>query len=222
VITQRWRDVLFLHWPVKPEALRPLVPPELELDLYDRRAWLGVVPFRMTHIRLRGLPPLPGTAAFLELNVRTYVRKGGRGGVYFLSLDAANGLAVAVARRWFGLPYYRARMSFRREGEWFRYASRRTHRGAPPAEFRGRYRPTGPVARARPGELEHFLVERYALFAVRRGRVVRGDVAHEPWPLQRAEAEVETNTMSPVALAGDPLPHFAREVRARIARPVPM
>jgi uncharacterized protein YqjF (DUF2071 family) len=77
------------------------------------------------------------------------------------------------------------------------------------------------VARARAGELEHFLVERYALFAVRRGHVVRGDVAHEPWPLQPAVAEVETNTMAPLALEGAPLRHFAREVRAKIARPVP-
>jgi hypothetical protein len=212
ILTQRWRDVLFLHWPVEPEALQPLVP--FELDLFDGRAWLGVVPFRITHVRLRGIPLPP----LLEVNVRTYVRGGG---VFFLSLDAGSALAVAAARRWYGLPYYRARMSMRREGPLVRYASRRTHRGAPPAEFRALYGPKSLVARARPGEIEHFLVERYSLHVMREGRAWRADVAHEPWPLQPAVAEVEVNTMPPLPVEGAPLAHFAREVRARISAPVP-
>lgn len=206
-IRQRWRDVLFLHWPVAPEALKPFVP--LDLELFDGRAWLGVVAFRMTHNRLLGFPLPP----LLEVNVRTYVK----GGVYFLSLDASSSFAVAVARLWFGLPYYRARMSIRHEGESVRFESRR--RGA---EFRARYGPAGPVAPARPGSLEHFLVERYALCVVRRGRVCRVDVEHEPWPLQPAKVEVEACTLPPLPVEGAPLAHFAREVHARIAGPVPV
>ena len=205
MITQNWRDVLFLHWPVEPEALKPFVP--LELDLFDGRAWLGVVAFEMTRNRLLGIPLPP----ILEVNVRTYVG----GGVYFLSLDASSTLAVRLARAWYGLPYFRARMSLTREGESVRYVSRRKG-----AEFVARYGPAGPVAPARPGSLEHFLVERYALLAVRRGRTFRTDVKHEPWPLQPAKAEVEVCTLPPLRVEGAPLMHFAREVHARIAGPV--
>jgi uncharacterized protein YqjF (DUF2071 family) len=204
MITQRWRDVLFLHWPVERRALQPLVP--LDLELFDGRAWLGVVAFEMTHTRVFGVP-MPRV---LEVNVRTYVR----GGVYFLSLDASNPLAVWLARAWYGLPYFRARMSIAREGESVRYESRREG-----TEFVARYGPAGPVAVAQPGTLEHFLVERYALLAVRRGRTYRADVAHEPWPLQPARAEIEVCTLPPIAVAGAPLTHFAREVRSRIASP---
>jgi hypothetical protein len=204
MITQRWRDVLFLHWPVEPRVLQPFVP--LELDLFEGRAWLGVVPFRMTHNRLHGLPMPP----LLEVNVRTYVE----GGVFFLSLDASYALAAWLGRLWYGLPYHRARMSLRHEGESVRFESRR--RGA---EFVARYGPAGPVAVARPGTLEHFLVERYALMVVRRGRAYRARVEHEPWPLQPARAEVEVCTLPPLPVEGAPLAHFAREVRARVFPP---
>ncbi len=205
MITQRWSEVAFLHWPVEPRVLQPHVP--LELDLFDGRAWLGVVPFRMSRNRLFGFPIPP----ILEVNVRTYVK----GGVYFLSLDASSRLAVWLARTWYGLPYHHARMSMAREGERVRYESRR--RGA---EFVATYGPAGPVAPAQPGTLEHFLVERYALFAVRRGRTWRTDVAHEPWPLQPARAEIEACTLPPIAVQGAPLAHYACEVHARIAGPV--
>jgi uncharacterized protein YqjF (DUF2071 family) len=205
MITQRWRDVLFLHWAVPPEALKPLVP--LELDLFEGRAWLGVVAFEMTHNRLLGLPLPP----LLEVNVRTYVK----GGVYFLSLDASNAFAVWLGRLWYGLPYSRARMSIQREGESVRFESRRKG-----AEFVARYHPAGPVAPA--GPLERFLVERYALLAVRRGRVCRVDVEHEPWPLQPAKAELEACALPPLRMDGAPLAHFAREVHARISGPKPV
>jgi len=205
MITQRWRDVLFLHWAVGPEALQPLVP--LEIERFEGRAWLGVVAFEMTHTRMLGVP-MPRV---LEVNVRTYVK----GGVYFLSLDASNAFAVWLARAWYGLPYFRARMALAREGESVRYESRRKG-----AEFVARYAPAGPVAPARPGTLEHFLVERYALFAVRRGRTCRTQVEHEPWPLQTARVEVEACTLPPLKLKGAPLAHYAREVHARIAGPV--
>ena len=198
--------------------MRAAVPPSLELDLFDGRAWLGIVPFRMSGVRLRWTPPLPGLSAFPELNVRTYVRLGDRPGVYFFSLDAASSIAVAAARVWFRLPYYRARMSCERDGEAVRYAHLRTHSGAPSAELVARYGPTGPVFHAQPGTLEHFLTERYCLYAAPDARRVwRAEIHHPPWPLQPATASFERNTMArahgfdlPAPPDGEPLLHFAR------------
>jgi uncharacterized protein len=194
---QTWQRLLFAHWRVPEEALRPLVPPELPLDTHDGSAWLAVTPFRLTGLRLRGLPPVPFVSTFLELNVRTYVTLRGKPGIYFFSLDAASRFAVAAARRTYKLPYFHARMSAERRGEWVEYASERTSdsRGA---AFRGRYRPTGEAREPAAGTLEHFLTERYCLYVLDERRdVQRADIHHEPWQLQTAEAEIDANSMAP-------------------------
>jgi uncharacterized protein YqjF (DUF2071 family) len=223
VMFQTWHDLCFFHWPLPPAALAPFVQHGLELDTFGGDAWIGVIPFRMSGVRVRGLPPVPGASAFPELNVRTYVRRRGRGGVLFLSLDAASALAVAAARRFFHLPYFRAQMSCEREGERVRYSSRRTQRRAPTAELRCRYEPTGPPRAPEAGTIEHFLTERYSLFTLRRGRILRLDVQHAPWPLQPAAFEFEHNTMAlshGIELpASAPLAHFARLQRVAIEAP---
>src|SRR5262249_16744523 len=144
-----------------------------------------------------GVPPLPWLSAFAEINVRTYVTLDGRPGVWFFSLDAANPLAVRAARLGFRLPYYDARMQYTRDGTDVTYASTRTHPLAPPAAFSASYRPAGPVYRAAAGSLEHWLTERYCLYAAdRHGHAWRGEIHHLPWPLQPAEAEIDHNTMA--------------------------
>ncbi len=220
VMAQRWHDLLFAHWPVAPDAIRGDLPAGLELDTFDGQAWVGVVPFRMSGIRVRGTPALPWLSAFPELNVRTYAVRDGRPGVFFWSLDAANPVAVRVARAWFHLPYFDARMTCRADGESVEYRSERTHRGAPPAELRARYAPTGPVELAAPGTLEHWLTERYCLYAgARDGRLLRSEIHHAPWPLQRATAELGLETMARaagIALEGAPASLlFARELEVR-------
>lgn len=222
-----WHDLLFAHWSLPAEALRPLIPPQLALDTYEDTAWVGVVPFRMSAVVPRYAPPAPWLSAFLELNVRTYVTIAGKPGVWFFSLDAANPVAVAVARRWFHLPYFRARMRLRRDGDRIAYESRRAHRGFPPGEFRGRYRPTGPVSLSQPGTLAAWLTERYALYAADSiGRVYRGDIHHLPWPLQPAEAEIDVNTVCDAhgfALPDvPPLLHFAHRLDVLAWSPVPV
>jgi len=213
-MAQTWHDLLFAHWPVEPTVLRPLLPPQLQIDTFEGRAWLAVVPFRMTGVRLRGTPSVPWLSAFPELNVRTYVTSGGKPGVWFFSLDAANPLAVAIARAWFHLPYFRARMSCEQREGLILYASQRTHRKAPAAFLECRYRPVGDVSSAQAGTLEHFLTERYCLYATNaRGQIIRGEIHHPPWPLQPAEAEFARNSMTEslgIALTPQPLLHFAR------------
>jgi hypothetical protein len=194
VIAQSWRHLLFAHWRVPAERLRPLVPAELELEEAEGSAWLGVVPFQLL-VRPRLLPALPRLSIFPEINVRTYVRHSDRPGVWFLSLDARSRLAVRAARRFFHLPYHHARMHLVASDERVEYASVRE--GAARAAFRGRYGPSGPAASAAPGTLEHFLTERYCLYARSpAGRLYRCEVHHAPWPLQTAWAEIEANSMA--------------------------
>jgi uncharacterized protein YqjF (DUF2071 family) len=216
-MTMTWQSLLFAHWPLPAETIRPLIPGALELETFDGHAWIGVVPFAMRNVGLRGAPKAPWVSAFLELNVRTYVTAGGIPGVVFFSLDAANPVAVRVARRWFHLPYFNARMRMRAEGEWIVYESERTHRGIPTGNFSGRYRPIGDVYRASSGTLDHWLTERYCLYAVDpRGAAYRGEIHHRRWPLQPAEAEIEVNTVADAhgfrLPETPPLLHFAKSI----------
>lgn len=213
VMTQTWNDLLFAHWPVDAAALREKIPNGFELDEFDGQAWLGIVPFYMTNVSPRGVPNLPWISEFAELNVRTYVRVAGDPGVYFLSLDAANAVAVAVARTMFHLPYFSADMKVEERDGSIAYESRRSS-GAP-AEFVGRYRPTGDAKPPVPGTLEYFLTERYCLFTVDSSfHPCRVDIHHPPWPLQPAEAEISVNTMADAAGIGlpaiAPLLHFSK------------
>lgn len=213
VMAQVWHDLLFAHWPVEFAALRALVPAQLPLDALDGQCWVGVVPFHMSGIHARGLPPLPGLSRFPELNVRTYVTLDGKPGVYFFSLDAASLLAVWGARAFYRLPYFHARMSAQPDGDGIRYDSRRRQAQA---EFRGHYHPRGDVRLRNRGSLEHWLSERYCLYTVHASRVFRAEIHHQPWPLQDAEAEIEINTVAGAAGVvlppSAPLLHFARRL----------
>ncbi len=218
IMTQRWNDLLFLHYSLAPEIVRALVPEVLTLDTYDRRAWISVTPFWINHLRPPGVPSLPFFSQFAEINVRTYVSYGGKPGVYFFSLDAGNLSAVWGARMFYRLPYWRASMKVKGRGSaWIDYTSKREH-GPKPAELRCGYGPENPQTfTAHPRSLEHFLSERYCLYAFSRKRLYRAEIHHLPWPLQTATADVQQNTIAQPA--GLPLPavpdlvNFARELK---------
>jgi uncharacterized protein YqjF (DUF2071 family) len=211
------------------------------VDEFEGVTWLGIVPFRMAGVMLRGLPDVPGFSAFPELNVRVYVTTGGKPGVWFLSLDATNPLAVWGARTFFHLPYYRSDIDVAAEGEGIGYkcvrrggageqGQKRAGGGGGgagekstvsavggQARFEARYWPTSVVYAAAPGTLEHWLTERYCLYARSAdGTVYRTEVHHQQWPLQQAEAEVTDNTISAAGglpVSGPPaLLHFARRL----------
>ncbi len=221
VMTQSWHDLLFAHWPIPTATMRALVPPQLELDLFENTAWVGVVPFRMSGVRPRFVPAVPWLSAFPELNVRTYVKARNpvnpKPGVYFFSLEAANPVAVAIARRIFKLPYFNARMSLIDDGSYIHYQSHRTHSGALPAEFLGHYGPTGEIYQAQVGTLERWLTERYSLYTTSStGRLYIGEIHHQLWPLQPAEAEIKINTVAAASQIDlpnrAPLLHFVRRL----------
>ena len=200
VMGQSWISLLFAHWRVDHDLLRRHVPDALELEQYDGSAWLGLTPFRVEGLRLRGIPPAPVLSSFDELNCRTYVRRGDRPGIWFFSLDASSLLAVEAARRMYKLPYRHARITV--NGETFA-----AERVDDDARFRASYHGVGEVEVARPGTLEHFLTERYCLYS--GGGHLRADIHHVPWALQRADANVESTSVSPVPLEGEPLLHYS-------------
>jgi len=225
VMKQTWSELLFLHWPVAEALLRPLIPAGLDIDTYDGRAWVGLVPFTISGIRMRFLPPLPFASRFHEVNVRTYVHHQGRDpGVWFFSLDAANALAVQVARRFYKLPYHHARieMSVTEDGgpppspvrHRVDFVSRRAA-GDPP-EVVVRYAPGDVPRPAAPGTLDHFLVERYLLYASNGSGLHRARVHHVPYPLQPAvvhhlrEHRVAANGIT--RPDSEPLAHYASRV----------
>jgi len=201
VLAQTWEQLLFAHWRVDPKIVAPLIPPGLELDTFDGSAWIGVVPFLMNNVHPRGTFNVEGLSRFPELNVRTYVKRDGKTGVWFLSLDAGSAVAVKIARRLFHLPYYHATMDIYTERGWVQYQSERIDGEA---AFVAGYRPTSEVYRSERGSLDEWLTERYCLYtADERGRLYRCDIHHHPWPLQRAEGQITINTM----VAGIELPH---------------
>jgi uncharacterized protein YqjF (DUF2071 family) len=221
-MTQWWRELLFAHWPVEAGEIARLLPAGLEPDTLAGQAWVGIVPFRMSGVRPRFLPAAPGLSAFPELNLRTYVTpRGGdrsRPGVYFWSLEASQALAVAVAQRFFHLAYRHAEMRCEEREGWIEYSSRRREGQGAAAELRCRYRPRGPAGET---ALSQFLTSRYCLYtADEAGRLYRGEVHHEPWALENAEAEWGVNTLA--AASGITLPdcapvlHFARAIEVVI------
>ncbi|GAB3854458.1 DUF2071 domain-containing protein [Hymenobacter terrigena] len=223
LLRQQWSELLFLHWPVPAELLQPHLPPRLKIDLHDGMAWLAVVPFQMSKVRTRLTPEMPGTNAFLELNVRTYVHLDGVPGVWFFSLDATNALAVWVARTFFRLPYLRADMRLEKPSADLRqFTATRTHGGAPPASFRATWKIGAPLPPSEPGSLAFFLTERYALYTSNKAqtKLYRGRVAHAPWPLSTAQVlHLESNLIEGHGLptpAGKPVVHAGGPVSVEL------
>jgi hypothetical protein len=220
IMRQHWGKLLFMHWPIPADLLRPLIPGRLGIDLFQGSAWIGVVPFTMWGVRPVFTPPVPGLSAFHELNVRTYVHLDGVPGVWFFSLDAESALAVWGARTFYHLPYFKARMSLKMEGQTILYTSHRTHRGAPPAEFEAAWKTGDALPESAPGSIEFFLTERYCLYAVHQDGLFRCRIFHQPWPLRQAALASHRSTMIEShglpTPAGDPLLHYAEALQVDI------
>ncbi len=223
IMTQTWHNLLFLHAPVEPESLCPFLPPSLELDTFNGRAWLGVVAFRLSKIRLRGFPEVGLTSHFNEINLRTYVTQRGVPGVLFLSMDADNLLAIALARPLFRLPYTPADISFSRTSRGIDLTGERTGGLGMGAQFEATYRPQGPVYTSCHDTLEHWLTERYCYYGASKNHTYRCDIFHPPWPLQRAQASITRNTLAESlglhTWSGESLLHYAHELTALIWKP---
>ncbi len=203
-VRQDWLELAFLHWPVAASALQDRLPPGLTLQTFDGSAWIGVVPFRMASVRFRFTPAFAPLSNFPEVNLRTYVTAEGKAGVYFFSLDTPSLLAVLLGRWLYHLPYRKARQRVAmREGSVY-FESATT--AQPSAGIIGAVHPVGAERIASPASLEHFLTERYCFYSTdKAGSLLRCDVEHEPWPLQRAKAELTDNSLLTGLPIEDPL-----------------
>ncbi|MBP1961000.1 YqjF family protein [Paenibacillus aceris] len=222
IMHQIWNDLLFAHWSVPVKIIREHVPAHIPIDTFEGTAWLGVVPFHMSGVTFRGIPALPYFSSFPEINVRTYVTIDGKPGVYFFSLDAHNKFAVETARSFFHLPYFYTKIEVKElPKDTIRYHSVRQDPRARQGEFLAEYLPTSPTRLAMPGTLEYWLTERYCLYCQdRRGNIYRGEIDHEPWPLQSAEANIIINTL-PHSFGinlpeHSPVLHFAKQLKVKI------
>jgi uncharacterized protein len=214
-VKMEWRKLLFMHWAVPPEHLRRLIPPRLSIDTFEGRAYVALVPFTMSGIRWSYTPEVPWLSAFHEFNVRTYVHVDGRDpGVWFFSLDAARFVAVHTARRLFYLPYFHARMRVNELPDRIEYSTARFPDSTGRAFFRGSYGFGRGLQTSQPGSIEHFLTERYCLYACSpRGTLLRSRVWHEPWPLKQGLVfDFESDLLEAAGIpsvSGDPLLHYA-------------
>jgi uncharacterized protein YqjF (DUF2071 family) len=227
---QNWHHLLFLHWEVPPQELQELLPPELTVDTFDGIAYVGLVPFTVTGARPVLAPPLPWISSFHEINVRTYVHQRGRNpGVWFFSLDASSAIAVAAARAAYKLNYFHAQIGFLVSAGAVPNVDFTSHRDDPqgpgPAHAHLRYEPMeGIVTHAAPGSLEHFLMERYILYAADENHQLwRARVHHQPYPVQRAELlHLEETLIWAAGIKRSeslPLRHYASEVNVKIYPP---
>jgi len=220
---QNWENLLFLHWAFDPMDIRPLVPPELEIDVFADRAWVGVTPFRMTGVRLHSLPEIPGLNTFLELNVRTYVHHQGVPGVYFFSLDASRLVPTVAARMFYFLPYFKADMEFTENDGEFRFSSRRLNSHA---RFEAHWRSGQRLRDPSVDSLAFFLVERYALFVGIGKQVHMVRIYHHPWILDEAiVSSWESTVISTLGISqpGEaPLAHFSRFLNVEAWEPLPV
>lgn len=214
---QRWRELLFVHWAVPVEVVRPLVPKRLSIDTFNGETFIGLVPFGMEGVRPWWLPL---GLDFLETNLRLYVHLEGQGpGVWFLSLEAASWLAVQAARIGWQLPYHHARMSSSRIGDVVSYQSQR--RGREEAALQARYRIGQPLGPSAPGSLQHFLLERYLLYADKGGVLLRGQVHHAPYPAHAVDIlQLSEGIVSAAGLPSDlgmpPIAHYSPGVDVEV------
>ena len=184
VLSQRWSDLIFMHWRASTAEIAPLLPPGIVPDEFDGSTWVGLIPFRMSQTRIGGRVPVPYFGDFIEVNVRLYgVDDQGRRGVVFLSLEASRVAAVLGARAAFSLPYFWASASVRRSGDLIEYRSQRLVPNRPSTAISVRI--TSDAIESDP--LADFLTARYWLFESRHGRTMAMPNDHVKWPLVRAE-----------------------------------
>lgn len=190
-LIQEWRHLSFLHWEVDSEKLKPYIPDGLEIDFFDGKSYVGVIPFLMKNVRPRFLPAVPGISTFPEFNIRTYVKKNDKPGVLFLTLDAQSRITCFYAPRAYGLPYNYAKCKLDINEDDFKWQSKRSKKGF---ELDGSCVAISEEMKATPDSLEEFLFERYSLYVEYKNTTKMAYTLHDPWKFKIAKAKLNVNT----------------------------
>jgi len=172
---QEWNDAIFLHWRVDATLIKEYIPKELELDLIDGSAWVSLVAFTMERIRPRVLPSFSPISNFHEINIRTYVTRGAKSGVYFLNIEAGKRISCYVAKMLSELPYRYSNM--KRISN--RFTSNQVSTGS---SFKLEYELGGKILQIT--QLDRWLTERYALFQDSKQYLNQFEIHHTEWLLK--------------------------------------
>jgi len=217
IAMQDWEHLLFMHWRVYSAFIEPHLPKGLELDTFDGEPWISIIPFRVGKMRIRKMPPLPFMYPFVEVNVRTYVKRDGIPGVYFFSMDASKLLAVLGAR-FATLPYFHAKMKLKKKGKKFNFKSIRKDKEKETLKLS--YQPSGKLFIPEEGTIDHWLMNRFALWSYKYDTLFRGDIHHKQWKVQHADLDIDKETITSFmpnnASISKPLAHYAKSKRVLI------
>jgi uncharacterized protein YqjF (DUF2071 family) len=222
-MVQGWHDLASLHWRYDPEVVQRILPPGLTVDTFDGAAMVGLIPFTMHRLGVPHLPAVPYLGTFPEVNVRTYVVRDGRPGVWFCSLDINRLLPTVVARTTYSLPYCWGRASHERVGDrLITTVDRRWPRSDAAASTRIELTIGDRIET--PSPLEHFVTARWGLYSsTRRGRLRYAAVDHAPWPLHRATVDqIDDSLVTAAGLpapTGEPLCVYSPGVQVRVGLP---
>ena len=186
---QSWRQLLFLHWCISPESIQSRLPKGLTVDTWNGSAYLGIIPFRMMHLRPSFAFPIPAISNFVEINLRTYVRdRYNRPGVWFFSLDTQNGLGNWIARRFFHLNYRFAQTEFTEKSDKnYKCLVQLKNPSFEQQIFEWEESTNEFMPSKSPNSLECFLTERYRLFSYDQTnrQLFSGQISHKPYRLNR-------------------------------------
>lgn len=215
---QEWRDILFMHWPVPYEILKPYVPAPFKLETYNRQAWVSVILLQAKNSRLRGMPTMMSYPSFLQMNVRTYINFDGEPGIYFFSVDANHKLTVTTAKGLLKLPYELAEMEMKRDKDHIMFKSKRKKVNQIVPSITANYRPSLQRIAHQRGTLSHWLTERYCFWLINGKRVMKGPLSHLPWELYDVTLDLNMTDMIPFLSdrykQENPLVHYAKSVNA--------
>lgn len=217
---QEWHDVLFMHWAVPYEKLKPYVPAPFLLETYDGQAWVTVVLFQTKNSRFRTMPTIMSYLSFLQMNTRTYIQFDGEPGIYFLSVDVNHLLIKTITKRLLQLPYELAKMDIKRDKDQIQFKSKRIKNNYSFSNITANYRPSSQTIYQSQGTLSHWLTERYCFWMIKGNKIIKGPLSHESWELHDVTVNLEMTDIIPFIPVNDlqrnPLAHYEKSVHAHL------
>lgn len=177
---QEWNKAIFLHWQVELQELRALIPSDLEIDLFDGKPWVSLVAFTMEKIRPGNLPSFSPISDFHEINIRTYVKKDNKAGVYFLSIEGGTRISCKIAKALSALPYRYSKIKRQKT----LYISENQ-------QFKDKINIKYEIGQElkEKTELDKWLMERYALFQDTETSINEFQIHHIEWPTYKLDTQ---------------------------------